>query len=253
MHCRQREHKGQLADEVAVAGAVEAVGRHPGKAERCRHCLAIDRQARAGQRPRAEREDVGANAAVGQSLPVALKFLTPRQQLVGRQHRLGSPHVGVAGDDESLLPFGQREKCPLEFLKRSVDAIDRAAAVEPQIGSHLIVAAAGGVELAAGVAETGGQRRFNMEVDIFLGGGELKAAGADLLADLLKHSRDLLRLGLGDQAGVGEHGRVGDRAVDIVVGESLVVRDALGKSLDAFVGRLAEDARPGLVGACGPC
>ena len=115
MHAGQRNHEGQFADEVAVARAVEAVGRHGREAEGVFHVVAVDRQGRAGERPRAEGQHVGAAAAVGEPLAVALEFLAPGEQLVRRQQRLRAAHVGVAGNDQPLLADGEAEERPLEF------------------------------------------------------------------------------------------------------------------------------------------
>jgi UDP-N-acetylglucosamine pyrophosphorylase len=83
-----------------------------------------------------------------------------------------------------LLADGEAEECPLQLQEPEVDAIDGSPAVEPQVGGHLVVAASRGVQLAAGVAQAGGESRLNMEMDIFLGGGELELAVSDLPADL---------------------------------------------------------------------
>ena len=61
--------------------------------------LAVDRQARSRQRPRAEWEDVGALAAVGEPIAVAAELLAPRQELMGGKHRLRPAEMGIAGDN----------------------------------------------------------------------------------------------------------------------------------------------------------
>ena len=128
-----------------------------------------------------------------------------------------------------------------------IDAVDGSPAVEPQIGGHLVVAAPRGVQLAAGVAEAVSQGRLNVEMDIFLGGGELELAVSDLPADLLERLRDRVGLGHRHQAARGQHPRVGDRAVDVVVGQATIERDALGECLDPLVGRLTKHAAPCLL------
>ena len=112
MHAGQCNHEGQFADKVTVARTIEAVGRHGREAERVFHMVTVDRQGRAGERPRAERQHVGAFAAVGQPLTVALEFLAPGEQLMRCQHRLRPPHVGVAGNDQPLLADGEAKERP---------------------------------------------------------------------------------------------------------------------------------------------
>jgi hypothetical protein len=121
--------------------------------------------------------------------------------------------------------------------------------VEPQIGGHLVVAAPRGVQLAAGVAEPRRERGLDVEVDVLARDGELEAPGPDVGADLLEDLGDRVGLGNGDEAGRGQHPRVGDRPVDVVVGEPAVERHALGETLDPLIGRLPEDAAPRLRGA----
>jgi len=67
----------------------------------------------------------------------------------------------------------------------------------------------------------------------------------DFGPDLLEGLRDRVGLRHGDQAAVGEHPRMGDRAVDVVIGKPPVERHALGERLDPLVGGLAEHSAPG--------
>jgi hypothetical protein len=247
VHGREREHEGQFADEVAVARGVDAVGGDGVEAERGAHVLAVDRQAGAGQGAGAERQDVSPPPAVGQPLAVAVELLAPGEQLVGGEHRLRPAEVRVAGHDEPALPLREAEEGPLQLGQRGVDPVDRAAAVEPQVGGHLVVPAPRGVQFAAHVAEPGGEGGLDVEVDVLAGGRKLEPPGADVGADLLERLRDRVGLGNREQARGGEHPGVGDRAVDVVVGQPAVERHALREGLDPGVGRLAEHAAPGLL------
>ena len=76
---------------------------------------------------------------------------------------------------------------------------------------------------------------------------ELELAGGDLLADLLQAGDDLVPLVVGEQADLGEHVGVGDRAADVVGVEPAVEAHAFGELLDAAVGRLVKNAAPRLV------
>ena len=68
-----RQREGELQHEIAVAGGVEAVGRHGLEPQPPGHVCAVDRQARSGQGGRAQAQHVGPAAAIGQPLPVALR------------------------------------------------------------------------------------------------------------------------------------------------------------------------------------
>ena len=88
-----RQGEGELQDEIAVAGGVEAVGGDGVEAQPPGDVVAIDRQAGSGQGRRAEAEDVGPPAAVGQPEPVALEFFAIGQPVVRRQ----APAAPAAG------------------------------------------------------------------------------------------------------------------------------------------------------------
>ena len=166
---------------------------------------------------------------------------------MGGEHGLGPPQVRVGGDHEILLPLRHPQERPLELGQARVEPVDRPPAVEPEVGGHLIVAAPGRVELAAGVAEPRRERRLDVEVDVFLGDGELEPPGPDLAADLLEGLGDRVGLLHRDQPDRGQHPGVGDRTVDVIVGQPLVERDALREGLDAGVGRLTKHASPGFL------
>ena len=170
-----------------------------------------------------------------------------------RQHRLRPPQVGVARDDEALLAGRKSEECPLQFEQPQIDPIDRPPAVEPEVGRHLVIAAPGRVELPPGIAEPRRQFRLDVQMDIVLRRGERERARGDLLPDRFERLRNRGGLRGRHQAAGGEHLRMGDRAVDVVVGEPPVERHALRKCLHAFVGRLLKHAAPGLLRGCARC
>ncbi len=165
---------------------------------------------------------------------------------MGSKHRLGAAEVGVGGDHESLLPLSQLEKRPLQLPQTSVESIDRPAAEEPQVGGHLIVAAAGGVQLAAGIANPLSEHRLDVEMDVFASCGERKAALSDLAANLGQRRHDLLSLVGGDDAAGGKHRGMGCGAGDVVLGEATVVGNALGERLHPLIGGYGKHAAPRL-------
>ena len=204
----------------------------------------VRRQARPGEGSRSERQDVRPPPAVGEPVAVALEFLAPAEHLMAREHRLGPAQVRVARDHEPLLAHREAEERALEFEQARVEPVDRPPAVEPEVGGHLVVAAAGRMQLAADVTEPGRQGRLDVEMDVFLRGGELEQAPVDLAPNLLEPPGDRIGLRHRDEAAGGKHPRVGDRGVDVVVGEPFVERHAFRKRLDPLVGRLAKHAAP---------
>ena len=192
--------KANSSDEVAIARHVEAVGRHALEAQPPGHVVAVDRQARAGHGRGAQAAARWPGARQSASRPpVALEFFAVGQPVVGGQHRLGPLQVRVAGQDARRRRARQRPtnaRCKLDQPR--VDLVDRVADPEPQIGRDLVVAAAGGVQLAADVAEAVDQRPLDVHVDVFQFGAEREAALLNFLADLAQRLLNLLAFVGGD-------------------------------------------------------
>ena len=58
------------------------------------------------------------------------------------QNRLGALQMGVAGDDNFAIRFGEVNQRALKFPDQLASRIDFASQKEPQVGRNLIVAAA---------------------------------------------------------------------------------------------------------------
>ena len=72
----------------------------------------------------------------------------------------------------------------LKRLQLAVDPVDRVAHPEPEIGRHLIVARARGVQAPGRRADQFGEPRLDIHVDVLVLGLERKFAGFDLVRDL---------------------------------------------------------------------
>ena len=108
------------------------------------------------------------------------------------------------------------------------------------------------MELAADVADPLDERPLDVHVDVFQLLAELELAGGDFVADLLEAGDDLVPLVVGQDAHLGEHVGVGDRAADIVGVQAAVEAHAFGELLDATVRRLVKYSAPRLIGQCLP-
>ncbi len=106
----------------------------------------VDRERRAGERRGAERAFIEAPARIGEAAAVARRHLHIGEEMVAEGHRLRglqmreARHHGV-GMLERLL--GQRA---LIGGERRVEAVDRVAHPQPEIGRDLVVARARGVQ-----------------------------------------------------------------------------------------------------------
>ena len=103
-------------------------------------------------------------------------MMAERHRLRGLQmgearHRIGGVRGGAIG--QRAHHVGDLRRQP----------VDRIAHPEAEIGRHLVVAAARGVQAPAGLADALGQARLDVHVDVFQRRVEREAAGLDLLRD----------------------------------------------------------------------
>ena len=240
-----RQPKGELQREVAVAHGVETVGGHGVESKPRGHVGPVDRQTRARQarrRPAAARWRGGEQSA--SRCAVALELLAVRQPVVRGQNGLCPLEMGVAGQDHVGIRIAPAHERLLQRRQAAVDLVDARADPEPQVGGDLIVSAAGRMEFPAHVADPLHQGRLDVHVDIFEFGTELEPILLNFLADFLQRLLNLLAFVGRNQADLGEHLGVGDRALNILRIEPAVEAHALGELLDAAVRRLLEHAPP---------
>ena len=128
------------------------------------------------------------------------------------------------------------------------EPVDRVADPELDVGRHLVVAAAAGVQLAADVAELLGQGRLDVHVDVFPLQHEREPPLLDLGLDLRQPPDDPLALVGRQQPDVRKHPRVRLRAQDVVTEQPLVEGDRLGELLHPTIRPGVEPPTPGLAG-----
>src|SRR5690606_3039089 len=108
------------------------------------------------------------------------------------------------------------------------DGVDLVAQPQADVGGHLVVAAASGVQFLAGHADAVGQARFDVHVHVFQIDAPVEGAGFDLSLNVLQVGDDLVALVGAQHAGLFQHGGVGDGAHDVVTVEALVELDGGG-------------------------
>jgi hypothetical protein len=131
------------------------------------------------------------------------------------------------------------------------DQVDFVTQPQADVGGHLVVAAAAGVQFLAGDADAVGQARFDVHVHVFQVDAPVELAGLDFALDGLQAIDDAVALGIGQHADLGQHGGVGDRAHDVVAVQALVESDGGGEAGDEGVDGFTEAAAPGLIGLVG--
>ncbi len=249
----QRGGGAEFDGEVAVRHRIQRVAAHAVEAQLLRDEFAVDRVARAGQRGGAQRQAVDPLAGVEHALGVAREHLDIGQQVVAEHHRLRDLQVREAGDDGVGVLLGQVQQGAAQGAEQADDIVDLAAQPQADVGGDLVVARAAGVQALAGVARHGGQARFDVQVHVFQVQLPLERAGFDLLADLRHALLDGGAIGLRDDALLGEHGRVRERALDVEQREALVEEYRGGIALDEVGHRLVKAGGPrfGLLGELG--
>ena len=100
-------------------------------------------------------------------------------------HRLGDLQMSVAGHHRAGFSLGAVDQRLLQVAHRRVEAVDRAAQPQPQIGRDLVIARPRGMEAPRRRPDQLGEPRFDIHVNVFEFGAEHEAAAFDLRPDLL--------------------------------------------------------------------
>ncbi len=173
-----------------------------------RHPHRVERQRRAGQRPRAERGDRGAGVPVAQPGQVTQQGLHVGQQLVGEADRLRVLQVGHAGRgrvDVSLRLIGEGVG---QFDQSAGDAPSVVAQIEPQVGGDLVVAGPTGPQFAAEGAEAFEQAAFQSGVHVLVLDGRAELPGGARRFEVVERGEHAPEFVGVEEPGAGEHPRV---------------------------------------------
>jgi hypothetical protein len=137
-----------------------------------------------------------------------------------RGHR--APQVRVADQGQCAVRPGSMAKGPSQALEHQTSAVDGGAHPQPQIESDLLVAAAGRVHALARVADGLDQSPLERRVHVLVPGLDGPLAGPEGVAQPLQSGLNRRVIGVAEQAGFQETRRVGHRAGDVVLDQTLV-------------------------------
>ena len=247
MHHQNGGGRTEFDGEVAVRNGVERILGNSFEAEQACGVLAVDRIGRAGQSGGTKRAAVDATTKVKHALTITLKHFDISQHVVTEGHGLGDLHVGEARHDEAGVLLGLMHHDFLKVFEAGDDHVDFAAQIQTDVGGHLVVAGATGVQTLAGVADESRQTSLNIEMHVFELKLPFEGAGGDFLTDLSHAATDVGEVLFGDHANLGEHGRMSQRAVDVSHGHALVKVDAGRIAKHKSVHGFREAAGPGLL------
>ena len=246
MHHDEGGVKGDFRAEVPVRDTVQAVLADLGKAQQLRGDGPIQGIGGAGQGAAAQGHDVHALQGVLQAGEVPQQHLGVGHQVVAKGDGLGPLHVGVAGHHRGgvLLRFAAQHFH--KVLQLGLDGGAVLAQGQAHIQSDLVVAAAGGVQALARVADAGGELPLHKGVDVLGVRVNHQGAGIQIGQNALQALHNLLAFAFLDDAALPQHGGVGHAALDILPVHPAVDGDAGVKVVGLGVGFLLETAFPKL-------
>ena len=213
----------EFQEEVPVGDGVHAVGTDGVEAELICNELAVEGVGDAGEGAAAKGKDGGGVPALLEAPLVSLEHVKIGEEVMGQQDGLGALEVGVAGHDDVCVLLGLLQEGLLE-VDGGFDGLPACFhGVEAHVGGDLVVAGAGGVELAGNVANFLFEAGLDVHVDVFEFRTPGESSGFDFLLNVEKAAADGFGFLVGDYALPGQHEGVGNRAANVLAVEAAVV------------------------------
>ena len=233
--------------EVAVGDGVDRVLREPVEAEISRRLDPVQLPVQPRQSARPEGHRPGRGGGGGEAVGVAAQHPEPGEEVVAEGHRLGSLQVGVAGKSPVGVLGGEAQQLG-ERVADQVDGVPRPVGdVEREVGGHLVVARAAGVELAAERPDHLRQPPLDRHVDVLVGLLEGELAGLELRGDPVEPGEHLLQLVLGEDSGPEQGPGVSPRSAHVVGRQAAIERQRRVQLPEDWVGLLLETGHDGAV------
>ncbi len=225
MQARHAAGVDEVEQEVAVGYGIERIRDGAAKAEHRSRGKAVERVGGAGQGRGAQRARIGDVSGRGEPVVVAGEHLHVGEHMVREEHRLGVLQMGIAGQDHLEIRLGLGDERLAQCHVGAHELASATLGVQARIRRHLVVARAAGVQPRTRVPDARRQLGLDGHVDV--------------LALLHVEDEDpRFDVGLGDNALVGEHSRMGRRAGNILGIEPLINGqrrpEPLGEGVGAF-------------------
>ena len=131
--------------------------------------------------------------------------------------------------------------------ERRIGLVDGIANIEAEVGGDLVVARARGMQPSRGGTDQLGQPALDIHMDVFQRALELEIALADFGQDRVEPLGDVLRIGRGDDAALGQHRGMGLGGGDVLGIHMAIDVDGDVDFLHDRIGALREPAAPHLV------
>ena len=178
VHRHHGRHEQELGHEVAVAHRVDRVGHHRVEAQVGGDEFGVQAQRRPGERPCPHGRTGGPPVPVVETLDIAQQGVGVLGQFVPERHRLRALQVGEAGRRVERVPLGLSGQRRREFERHLLQVARLIAQIQPEVGRHLIVAAAARPQPTAELgAEPLQQAPFDGGVDVLVSLGRQECPG----------------------------------------------------------------------------
>ncbi|MNH98638.1 hypothetical protein D3C73_513810 [compost metagenome] len=203
-------------DEIPVADRIQTVLIDTIEPELLCYKMTVDREGGSRKRPCSQRQHVDPLVAVRQAFCITAEHGHVSQQMVGEQDRLGTLQMRVAGNDRLDIVLGLAYQRFLQLMQQSYQFDHPIAQIQMHVGSHLVVAAASGMQLAADRADLLDQIFFNIHMNIFICHGKNNLPRTDFVEHLVQSVLDRLYILLRQDAAFAQHCDMGQTSLHIL-------------------------------------
>ena len=179
MHRRDRRRRKRFQHEVAVGDGIERIRHRTIEAECFRGHVAVDREGRAGKRRGAEWAFIEPRPRIPETAAVARGHLHIGEEVMAEGHRLRRLQVGKARHHGRGVRQRLLRECLLIAHERIVERADGGPDPETEIGRHLVVARARGMQPPGRRPDQLGKPAFHVHMDVLQRAAEGEGAGLD--------------------------------------------------------------------------
>ena len=247
MRAADRGDGEEFQREVAVGDRIQRIAGRLAKAQRRRRHVSVDREARSGQRRRAQRAFVDAHQRVAAARQIARRHLHIGQAMVAEGDRLGDLQMGESRHHRVDVLLGLGQQRIDKAFERPGQRPERRLHMQAEIQCNLVVARAGRVQAPGSGADQFGEPRLDVHVDVLALSREIEVTVFDLRPNGVETARYGGLIIRRDDARGRQHRNMGFRPDDIFGIETFVEID---RRVDLFHDRVRtrrESAAPHLV------
>ena len=161
-----------------------------------------------------------------------------------KRDRLCFLQVGKSRHISLNIFFHNAKQCLKKFFQQFVDLPDLISCIKLHIQCNLVIAAASGVQLFAGIADAVDQICLHKAVDIFVFVCDLKCSVLNITQNAIQAFQDLITLSLSQNALCCQHFHMCLASCDILFVKFLIKRYGCIKIINQLIGLFGETSTP---------